>query len=195
MVLVAAGAWCAALPSRADDGSSAGATSPPPALSRLEADVRGEVGSAPGVVDTLGVKALRGAIVEGHGDGSVTGDSGSPLAAPPGNDACAAATPINGTGTFAFNNIEATTDGPSHPACIDPVVAPGEGGIARDVWYCWTASCSGAVRVDTCGLTTVDTRVAVYNGCTCPGTDARILACDDDSAIFRPRASRAFVTA
>ncbi|MCO6437501.1 MAG: hypothetical protein J5J06_10470 [Phycisphaerae bacterium] len=109
--------------------------------------------------------------------------AGLPLAAAPANDACASATPINGTGQFPFDNSLATTDGLDHAACEDPVAAPGVLGISRDVWFCWTAACSGAVRVDTCGAPSVDTRVAVYTGCTCPGTDARIQACNDDSQL------------
>lgn len=155
-------------------------------MSRLEHEVRVADDTLPVSVNSAAIKAQRSGTGADAGDATESAAMGSPLAAPPANDACASATPISGVGTFAFNTTEATTDGPSHAACIDDVVAPGEGGIARDVWYCWTAPCSGAVRIDTCGLTNVDTRLAVYNGCACPGTDARILACDDDSNLCTP---------
>jgi len=95
---------------------------------------------------------------------------------PTSTDACVDALPIYGEGTFPFDNTGATTDGPDHTACV----AFGEAGIAMDLWYCWTASCSAFVTVKTCGQTTVDTKIAVYAGCACPPTDDDLLACNDD---------------
>ncbi len=103
---------------------------------------------------------------------------GLPTRGPGGADDCANATPISGQGTFAFDNSAATTDGPNHPACL----AFGQPGIANDVWFCWTADADGLTTVQTCGLTGVDTKLAVYDGCgTCPPTDADLLDCNDDS--------------
>ena len=53
--------------------------------------------------------------------------------------------------------------------------------IANDLWYCWTASASGPVSLSTCGLTDVDTKIAVYPGPGCPGGSA--LTCDDDACM------------
>jgi len=93
------------------------------------------------------------------------------------NDNCADAQAISGAGTFGFDNSTATTDGPIHLACG---TLGGDEQITKDVWFCWTSSCINEVLVGTCGETTVDTKVAVYDGCTCPPTDARLLDCDDD---------------
>lgn len=94
----------------------------------------------------------------------------------PGNDDCANATAISGEGTFPFDNLFATSVGPDHLACD----FFGFQTIDNDVWYCWTADCDATVRVETCGLTGVDTKIAVYDGCACPPTDADLLACNDD---------------
>ena len=91
-------------------------------------------------------------------------------------DHCSKAIACGDEGTIAFDNTSATQDGPPHTRCI----AFGEDHIDNDVWVCWTAPCTGTVFVSTCNLTTVDTKIAVYNGCTCPVTDAELLACNDD---------------
>lgn len=97
---------------------------------------------------------------------------------PNGSDSCASATPITGAGTYDFNNSAATTDGLAHGACFFASQAQ----IARDIWYRWTATCTGPVTLTTCGATTVDTKVAVYApGAPCPPTDQYLIRCDDNS--------------
>jgi hypothetical protein len=96
---------------------------------------------------------------------------------PPNNDDCANAVPISGTGNFPFDNTTATNVGPNHAACL----FFGFDSIDHDVWFCWTAACTGNATVQTCGLTTVDTKIAVYDGCSCPPVDADLLACNDDA--------------
>ncbi len=96
---------------------------------------------------------------------------------PSDNDSCENATPISGSGTFNFNNLGTTSVGPDHALCN----FFGFSNIENDVWFCWTADCSGDVTVSTCGQTTVDTKIAVYDGCTCPLGDESILACNDDA--------------
>lgn len=113
-------------------------------------------------------------------------DSGSPegssgctaecVAIPIVADACADADARDGEGFFPFDNTNATTDGPPHFGCIQF----GEDNLSSDVWSCWTSPCTGTVFVDSCDLTLVDTKMAVYDGCECPGTDATLLACNDD---------------
>lgn len=93
------------------------------------------------------------------------------------NDNCADALPINGIGDFAFDNTDGTTDGPVHPICG---TLGGDEQISRDVWFCWTSTCNSQVLARTCGSTTVDTKIAVYEGCQCPPSDANLLDCDDD---------------
>lgn len=101
---------------------------------------------------------------------------------PNGSDSCASATPITGAGTFNFDNANATTDGLAHAGCL----FFGRDQIGRDIWYEWTATCTGAVNLSTCAMTTVDTKVAVYApGAPCPPTDQYLVTCDDDSCDLR----------
>lgn len=95
---------------------------------------------------------------------------------PAAGDRCGLAIPIFGEDVFPFNNVTATRDGPDHVACA----ASGTGQINNDLWMCWNAPCSGMVVVDSCDLTTIDSKIAVYSGCSCPVTDQRLLACNDD---------------
>jgi len=97
-----------------------------------------------------------------------------------GSDDCGTASPVVGTGTFPFDNSSATTDGPSHPSCDPPQ-------IVRDVWFAWTAPANGMVTIQTCGLTAVDTMLAVYAGSGCPLGDP--LACNDDDCAVQSRLS------
>jgi hypothetical protein len=105
-----------------------------------------------------------------------------------GSDACVAAEAITGSGPFGFDTTNATTDGPTHQAC--DVHGDNHAQIEKDVWFCWTApadACPGGYLVETCGRTAVDTKVAVYNGCNCPPTDATLLACRDDDCGLQTR--------
>ncbi len=103
-----------------------------------------------------------------------------------GNDSCFQALPIL-AGLTAFNNAAATTDGPDHATCE----VSNQTGIAHDVWYCWQAPSDCTVTVNTCppGQTSVDTKIAAYDGCACPVDDARLLACDDDACGNQSRIS------
>ena len=105
------------------------------------------------------------------------GDPAACLPPPAMNDDCADCESIMGEGVFAFDNSAATTDGPAHAACF----FFGEDQIENDVWFCWTAPCDGLVQIQTCGLTGVDTKLAVYNGLTCPIDDSTLLICNDDA--------------
>ncbi len=93
------------------------------------------------------------------------------------SDHCADALPLSGEGTYAFDTNAATTDGPAHAACEN---LGGDAQIEDDVWFCWTADCTGTVYARTCGQTTMDTKLAVYDGCTCPPDEADLLDCGDD---------------
>ncbi|MFQ5424871.1 MAG: M12 family metallo-peptidase, partial [Phycisphaerae bacterium] len=87
------------------------------------------------------------------------------------NDNCASATAI-GDGTFAFTTVGSNTDGPALPASCE------EGfGLAfvNDVWFLYTASCTGNATASLCG-SGYDTRMAVYNA-PCVGA---LVACNDD---------------
>jgi hypothetical protein len=94
---------------------------------------------------------------------------------PPANDACIDAIAIAGTGSFAYDNTAATTDGPGHVECN----FSSQTGIDRDLWWCWTAPANGDYEIATCSLTGTDSKLAVYDGCGCPVSAP--IACNDDS--------------
>lgn len=93
------------------------------------------------------------------------------------SDDCTTAKGIVGTGTFAYDSSAATTgaQGQAEAACL----FFGSTTIDRDVWFNWTAPLSGVASLTTCGLTTHDSKVAIYNGTGCPTSSA--IACNDDA--------------
>jgi hypothetical protein len=103
--------------------------------------------------------------------------AGTAYAATPPNDDCINATAITGNGPFNFDTTSATvgTTGVTAPQCDGPIA-----GIGGDVWYCWTATCNGFVEISTCGQTQVDTKIRIYDGCTCPGDVGNPICCGDD---------------
>lgn len=115
--------------------------------------------------------------------GSAGSGEGTAGFGPPPNDECFLQIPISGNGPFFYNTLLATTDGAPHPLCC----SAGTPDIFADVWFCWTASCTGDVMIETCGQTEVDTKFAVYSGCACPATDSRLLGCDDDTCGLQSR--------
>lgn len=102
--------------------------------------------------------------------------AGPVLAAPP-NDDCFNAQPIVGSGVYAFDLTTATFGGQGafSPNCDVNGVS-----IDHDVWFCWTSECNGLVEFSTCGSTTADTKIRIYDGCTCPNDIANPLCCSDD---------------
>jgi hypothetical protein len=94
------------------------------------------------------------------------------------NDNCADAIPIGNVTNQAFNTTGSTHDG-YESYCH-----------GNNIWYCYTATCTGTVTVSLCG-TEWDTMLAVYNGCECPATQsARIASNDDDYTCNNTFASR-----
>jgi hypothetical protein len=85
--------------------------------------------------------------------------------AAPSNDNCENRLDIF-NGSTKFSNVGATNDGPA--PC---------GGLGSDIWFNYTAECTGTITIDTCG-SGYDTAVAVYDGCACPVGAA--IACNDD---------------
>lgn len=92
----------------------------------------------------------------------------------PSNDECVNTVPVGDGETF-FDTTGATTDGPSEPGICTFF---NNSQVSQDVWYCYTASCTGLVTVDLCNAL-YDTKVAVYEGCGCPA-GASAIACNDD---------------
>jgi len=91
--------------------------------------------------------------------------AGEPTPTSPDN--CASAKPIGDVTDLPFDTSEATADGPGH--CMK----------GPNIWYCYTASCSGNVTVKLSG-TSYDTMLAAYDGCECYPTSGRLLQCNDD---------------
>lgn len=92
-------------------------------------------------------------------------------------DDCASPTPIAGSVVAPFDLNQGQLEGFGINSC-SPV-----GGFARDYWFCWTSDVDGMVTISTCGLTALDTGVAIYPaslGCACPG-DLQPLCCNDDA--------------
>lgn len=96
------------------------------------------------------------------------------VASVPNNSACNATT--IGLGSHDFNTNCATTDGFLHTTCQF------DGQIYNDVWYRYTAACSGNLTVSTCNQADYDTDLAVYRtGLFCPPSSGQLLGCNDDA--------------
>ncbi len=92
------------------------------------------------------------------------GDFTNPVGVcPPANDDCANAFVV-GNGVTPFNNLAAT--GTDITTCT--------AGDNTDVWYAYTATCTGLTTVNTCGAT-FNTSLSAWSACG--GTE---LACNDD---------------
>jgi hypothetical protein len=97
---------------------------------------------------------------------------------PPANDDCSTPSAIAGYGVFPFDNTAASTgvDGQNEGLCnIYSNMA-----VLNDIWFTWVAPVTEQVSFDTCGLTLIDTKIAVYAGTGCPVAGTAI-GCDDDA--------------
>jgi len=94
----------------------------------------------------------------------------------PANDECAGAEAISGDGSFAFDNSTCTTgaENQNEAICYDF----GSSAIDNDCWFAWTATVNGDVVVDTCGGTSMDSKLAISSG-SCGALT--VLACNDDT--------------
>ncbi|MFN0057586.1 MAG: hypothetical protein ACKVX7_03945 [Planctomycetota bacterium] len=105
------------------------------------------------------------------------------LSAQPSNDNCA--TPLVAmNGANPFTNVGATPDG---PVGYDLVSCPTswvgtDDTLHSDVWFTYTATCNGAVIIDTCAAPAFDTRLAVHAGTSCPVDLSNLIACNDDGS-------------
>jgi hypothetical protein len=97
---------------------------------------------------------------------------------PPPNDDCASAISITSDGDTPFDTTFATTDGPADSLCD----YAGYSQVNQDIWYSYTASCTGILTVSICNQANFDTKLAFYDGISCDATDLgnNILACNDD---------------
>jgi hypothetical protein len=93
------------------------------------------------------------------------------------NDECVDRVLVNG-GSVAFDLATATNSGPNEPTCDFPFGGAANQDINQDLWYNYIAECDGFLFVDTCGSGSIDTRIAIYDGCACP--TGLPLECNDD---------------
>ncbi len=95
-----------------------------------------------------------------------------------GADSCVTPDVIVGGGPFLFDNTVATTglEGQAEGLCT----FFGFTTVDQDVWFKWTATSSGILSVNTCGLSAVDTKIAIYQATTCP-TAGSAIGCNDDA--------------
>jgi len=82
-------------------------------------------------------------------------------------DDCSKAKPIGEVSNLPFDTTQATFDGPG--LCV----------TSPNIWYCYTASCTGPTTVSLCG-SSYDTKLAVYQGCQCYLTAPILIGCNDD---------------
>jgi hypothetical protein len=88
---------------------------------------------------------------------------------PPVNDSCATALPVtDGTPAVEGDNNLASWEDDAEASCQE--------WSDKDVWYVYTATCTGTIAVDTEGSGQWDTILSVWD--ECGGTE---IACDDDS--------------
>jgi len=84
-----------------------------------------------------------------------------------GNDDCDKAKPVGDVTNLPFNTTQATFDGPGH--CM----------VSPNIWYCYTATCTGCATVSLAG-SSFDTMLAIYDGNTCYPEASDMLKCNDD---------------
>ena len=84
------------------------------------------------------------------------------------NDNCQNAKQIGDVTDMPFDTTSASHDGPG--LCM----------YSSNLWYCYTASCTGEVTVSLAG-SSYDTMLAVYDGCECYPTSGDMIECNDDT--------------
>ena len=92
------------------------------------------------------------------------GMSCTPNPCPQANDNWENAMPIGDVTNLPFDTTDATPDGPG--SCMS----------GPNLWFCYTASCTGQATVSLCG-SSYDTKLAIYDTC---GQPVSYLACNDD---------------
>jgi hypothetical protein len=105
-------------------------------------------------------------IDEEAGPGRITISSGAPPASS--SDDCHNAWSIGEVDALPFQTTDATFDGQGH--CM----------ISPNIWYCYTAACTGQATISLCG-SGFDTMLAVYKGCQCDPAQGDMIACNDDA--------------
>jgi len=86
----------------------------------------------------------------------------------PSKDDCQNAKPVGDVKDLAFSTANATFDGPG--LCM----------TSPNIWYCYTATCTGNVTVSLAG-SSYDTMLAAYDGCGCYPALEDLIECNDDA--------------
>ena len=92
---------------------------------------------------------------------------------PPANDDCGNAIAVE-VGTTEFTTVDATGSGFDDPLSCSTSTG---GQVFADVWFSWTAPCTGFATIGTCG-SSFDSRFSVYVG-GCPSGPTNALLCGD----------------
>jgi hypothetical protein len=87
---------------------------------------------------------------------------------PSSKDDCENAKPVGDIKNLTFSTVNATFDGLG--LCMS----------SPNIWYCYTATCTGDVTVSLAG-SSFDTMLAVYDGCECYPTANDLIGCNDDA--------------
>ena len=87
---------------------------------------------------------------------------------PSSKDNCENAKTVGDVTDLAFDTSDATFDGPG--LCL----------TSPNIWYCYTATCTGDVTVSLAG-SSYDTMLAVYDGCECYPSSNDLIECNDDA--------------
>ncbi len=93
----------------------------------------------------------------------------------PPHDNCANAILLSSAGPHVFNTSGATTDGPADTPSPPCTV------VNQDVWYQYTAACTGQLSASLCNVTNYNAAIVIYDGCSCSPTLGAVLGCDNDS--------------
>jgi hypothetical protein len=92
---------------------------------------------------------------------------------PPENNECESRIVVS-DGVTSFTSEFATTDGPEEPLLCTYF---DHSTIANDVWYEYTATCSGELTVGLCS-SSFATKLGIYEGAECPEQPDTVLVCD-----------------
>jgi len=90
-----------------------------------------------------------------------------PMLLIPPNDDCSQAKAVSNITGMSFDTTHATFDGPGHYM------------NSPNIWYCYTATCTGCATVSLVG-SSFDTKLAVYDGCNCYPSQEQLIKSNDD---------------
>ena len=97
---------------------------------------------------------------------------------PPVNDECKGALALS-DGSNDFTTIDASDSGWDVPLTCSDTNGPA---LGTDVWYTYTATCTGFATISTCGTSDFDDRFVVYAEASgCANSSSTVYACSDDT--------------